>query len=76
MSKLLYLKDCSSTNDEISKVLLYPESDFVAIYTFNQKKGRGQYGNQWLVNPNENLAFTIAIKTKNIFVKKFILNWN
>ena len=75
MSKLLYLKDCSSTNDEISKVLLYPESDFVAIYTFNQKKGRGQYGNQWLVNPNENLAFTIAIKTKNIFVSDYHFNY-
>ncbi|WP_449399839.1 hypothetical protein [Chryseobacterium wanjuense] len=47
MSQLFYLKECSSTNDEISKFLLYENSDFVTLYTFNQTKGRGQYGNTW-----------------------------
>lgn len=75
MSKLFYVKDCSSTNDEISQVLLYPESDFVGIYTFNQKNGRGQYGNSWKAFPNENLAFTFALKTENIKVSNYLFNY-
>ena len=75
MSELFYQKECSSTNDEISQVLLYPHLDFVGLYTFNQTKGRGQYGNTWASQPEQNLAYTIAVKTENIALSDYLFNY-
>jgi len=75
MSQLFYQKESSSTNDEISQVLLYPHSNFVGLYTFNQTKGRGQYGNTWASQPEQNLAYTIAIKTDDIKLDNFLFNY-
>lgn len=75
MNELFYVKECSSTNDEISRFLLYPHSDFVALYTFNQTKGRGQYGNAWTSFPGQNVAFTLAVKTENIKYSDFLFNY-
>jgi BirA family biotin operon repressor/biotin-[acetyl-CoA-carboxylase] ligase len=75
MSQLFYLKECSSTNDEISKFLLYESSDFISLYTFNQTKGRGQYGNTWSSTAEKNLAFTLAVKTKHFTISDFMFNY-
>lgn len=75
MSQLFYQKECSSTNDEISQVLLYSHSNFVGLFTFNQTKGRGQYGNSWNSQPEQNLAYTIALKTADIKVSDFLFNY-
>ncbi|WP_027380466.1 biotin--[acetyl-CoA-carboxylase] ligase [Chryseobacterium daeguense] len=75
MSQLFYLKECSSTNDEISKFLLYENSDFVTLYTFNQTKGRGQYGNTWSSSAEKNLAYTLAVKTQNFTLSDFMFNY-
>jgi len=75
MSELFYQKECSSTNDEISQVLLYPHSNFVGLYTFNQTKGRGQYGNTWVSQPEQNLAYSIAVKTESIMLSDFLFNY-
>ncbi|MBV8326846.1 biotin--[acetyl-CoA-carboxylase] ligase [Chryseobacterium sp.] len=75
MSQLFSLKECSSTNDEISKFLLYENSDFTGLYTFNQTKGRGQYGNIWIPTAGKNLAYTLAVKTQNILCSDFIFNY-
>ncbi|MCJ7934250.1 MAG: biotin--[acetyl-CoA-carboxylase] ligase [Chryseobacterium sp.] len=75
MSQLFYLKECSSTNDEISKFLLYQNSDFIGLHTFNQTKGRGQYGNVWTPTAGKNLAYTLAVKTQNILCSDFIFNY-
>lgn len=75
MSDLFYQKECSSTNDEISQVLLYPDSNFVGLYTFNQTKGRGQYGNTWISTAEKNLAYTIAVKTDSISLSDFMFNY-
>lgn len=75
MSQLLYLKECSSTNDEISKFLLYENSDFIGLHTFNQTKGRGQYGNVWTQTAEKNLAYTLAVNTQNILCSDFIFNY-
>lgn len=75
MSQLFYQKECSSTNDEISQVLLYPHLNFVGLYTFNQTKGRGQYGNNWASQPEQNLAYSIAIKTQDIKLTDFLFNY-
>ncbi|MBB4806686.1 BirA family biotin operon repressor/biotin-[acetyl-CoA-carboxylase] ligase [Chryseobacterium defluvii] len=75
MSELFYLKECSSTNDEIPKFLLYGGSDFVSLYTFNQTKGRGQYGNSWASAPEQNLAYTLAVNTLNSNVPDSLFNY-
>jgi BirA family biotin operon repressor/biotin-[acetyl-CoA-carboxylase] ligase len=75
MSQLFYLKECSSTNDEISKFLLYENSDFVTLYTFNQTKGRGQYGNTWSSTAEKNLAYTLAVKTEHFMLSDFMFNY-
>lgn len=75
MSDLFYQKECSSTNDEISQVLLYPDSNFFGLYTFNQTKGRGQYGNTWISTAEKNLAYTIAVKTDSISLSDFMFNY-
>ncbi|WP_284462875.1 biotin--[acetyl-CoA-carboxylase] ligase [Chryseobacterium sp.] len=75
MSQLFYLKECLSTNDEISKFLLYENSDFIGLHTFNQTKGRGQYGNVWTQTAGKNLAYTLAVNTHNILCSDFIFNY-
>ncbi|GAA5092850.1 biotin--[acetyl-CoA-carboxylase] ligase [Chryseobacterium ginsengisoli] len=75
MSQLFYLKECSSTNDEIEKFLLYGNSDFITVYTFNQTKGRGQYGNTWSSTAEKNLAYTLAVKAENSTVSDFMFNY-
>ena len=69
MSQLFYLKECSSTNDEISKFLLYGNSDFIGLHTFNQTKGRGQYGNVW--TPTSGFMFNYYTA---ILVRDFLAN--
>jgi len=75
MSDLFYRNACSSTNDEISDVLLYPQSNFIGLYTFNQIKGRGQYGNSWTSAEEQNLAYTLAVKTSCIYHSDFLFNY-
>lgn len=75
MGQLFYLKECSSTNDEISQFLLYGNSDFTALYTFNQTKGRGQYGNTWVAAAGKNIAYTLAVKTESFLLSDFIFNY-
>lgn len=75
MSHLFYIKECSSTNDEISKFLLYENSDFVALHTFNQTGGRGQYGNTWSSTAEKNLAYTLAVKKENFSLSDFLFNY-
>ncbi|WP_175620223.1 biotin--[acetyl-CoA-carboxylase] ligase [Chryseobacterium schmidteae] len=75
MSELFYRNACSSTNDEITEVLLYPQSNFVGLYTFNQIKGRGQYGNSWASAAEQNLAYTLAIKTSCTNHSHFMFNY-
>ncbi len=75
MSPLFYLKECSSTNDEISKFLLYEDSDFFAVHTFNQTKGRGQYGNTWSSTAEKNLAYTLAVNAEHFTVSDFMFNY-
>lgn len=73
MSQLFHLENCFSTNDEII-TLLY-EDEPTAVFTFNQTKGRGQYGNIWKVIPNQNLAYSLAVKTSKINISDTFLNY-
>ncbi len=73
MSQFFHLENCFSTNDEI--ILLLNEDEPTAVFTFNQTKGRGQYGNIWKVIPDQNLAYSLAIKTSNINISDTFLNY-
>lgn len=75
MDQLFYLKECSSTNDEVSKFLLYENSDFIGVSTFNQTKGRGQYGNTWAAAAGKNVAYTLAVKADRFLLSDFIFNY-
>ena len=77
MNSLIYYKHCTSTQDEIIDFINtnYLSEDFLAVYTFNQSKGRGQYGNSWDIAPEENLAYSFAIKTKNVSVSDILFNY-
>lgn len=75
MSQLFHLKECSSTNDEVSKFLLYENSDFIGLSTFNQTKGRGQYGNTWAAAAGKNVAYTLAAKADRFLLSDFIFNY-
>lgn len=57
----IFLAQCESTNEEILKFLNDSREVIQAVYTFNQTKGKGQYGNSWECAENLNLAFTLAL---------------
>lgn len=73
MTRLHHFENCFSTNDEILSVLNEDES--TAVFTFNQTKGRGQYGNIWKVIPNQNLAYSLALKTSKVNISDIFLNY-
>lgn len=75
MDALHYLKECLSTNDEIESFLLHPSENITGVYTFNQTQGRGQYGNQWKISPNLNIAFSVAINSAQIHLRDSFFNY-
>lgn len=75
MEDLFYLEHCSSTNDELASLLLYPESNYISAYTFNQTKGRGQYGNSWDSDAGKNLAYSLAVNCAAVKVSDFLFNY-
>ncbi len=75
MSTLIFLEKCTSTNDEILRHLTLRRSDYLAIYTFNQTQGRGQYGNSWNLSVNQNLAFSIAIPVDQFSIRDQFINF-
>lgn len=73
MSQLIHLENCFSTNDEI--ITLINDDESTAVFTFNQLKGRGQYGNIWKANPNQNLAYSLAVRNDKINITDISLNY-
>lgn len=75
MAGLFYLKECKSTNDEISSFLHSGTTDLTGVYTFHQTQGKGQYGNSWECAPNLNLAFTVAVPSAFLIGKSTFVNF-
>ena len=73
MNRLLYIENCVSTQDEI--INLINEDETTAVFTFNQTKGRGHFGNKWEVITNENLAYSIAVTSDEINISDVCLNY-
>ena len=54
-----HFEELPSTNDFLANSDIYTEGSLVT--TFNQTAGRGQMGNRWLSEPNQNLAFSMRL---------------
>ena len=70
MDTLFYIQQCSSTNDEIINLLKSHDGiRELTLYTFDQTKGRGQYGNTWDTTPNQKFRsrITYSISIPQIF---------
>lgn len=76
MNAPIFLEKCISTNDEIEKYFTSKNSSHFAVYTFNQTKGRGQYGNLWESSKNQNLAYSIAIPSDEFMIRGEFLNFH
>ncbi len=76
MMRLLYLKECYSTHDEIEKFLSLATLDLQAVYTFNQTRGKGQYGNSWENVRNLSLAYSLAVPDETIKLPNHLFNFH
>lgn len=72
---LFYLKECTSTHDEIEKFLSTDLLGLQAVYTFNQTKGKGQYGNSWESGHGLNIAYSVAAPTELINLPNHLFNF-
>ena len=77
MDTLFYIQQCSSTNDEIINLLKSHDGiRELTLYTFDQTKGRGQYGNTWDTAPNQNLAFSMALLQNEVSQSDTLFNFH
>ena len=75
MIRLFYLKECSSTHDVIEKFISQDTLDLQAVHTFNQTKGKGQYGNSWESGHNLSLAYSVAVPDELIKLPNHLFNF-
>ena len=61
MNTIIFVEECTSTNDELLRFLPQTHSEILGIFTLNQTKGRGQYGNSWENATDKNIAFSLAL---------------
>ena len=76
MASIIYVNECASTNEEILHFLPSENNQLLSVYTFNQKKGKGQYGNSWQSSENLNLAFSIAVPSSLIKIQDHLFNFH
>lgn len=75
MFPLFYITSCNSTNDEVNDYLAETQCN-AAIYTFNQVRGRGQYGNIWKSEEDVNVAYSLALKVKHTNLPPNLFNYH
>ena len=73
---LIYLKECSSTQDEIERIISNDNPYLQAVYTFNQTKGKGQYGNAWESGHDLSLAYSIAVPDELVKLPNHLFNFH
>lgn len=74
MNRLYFVPECDSTQDEILAYLSH-ELQFCGLCTFNQTKGRGQYGNSWQSDKNQNIAMSFAVPSSEILLADSLFNY-
>lgn len=74
--KVIYLPTCHSTNDIASDYIAKSDiSEGTIITTSHQTAGRGQRGNTWESEPEQNLTFSLILKPKFLMpYEQFWLN--
>ncbi len=73
--RLFYLKECSSTHDVIEKFVSQDILDLQGVYTFNQTKGKGQYGNSWDSGHNLSLSYSVAVPNELVKLPNHLFNF-
>lgn len=67
---IVFVPECPSTNDLASTLLLLPTTvEGTVVITNNQTAGRGQRGNTWQTEANQNLTFSLIVKPSFLPVK-------
>jgi len=63
MQNLIVLEEAPSTNDSLKDLLANtePTPEFTAIMAKYQSRGKGQRGAGWLVEPGQNLTFSLLL---------------
>jgi len=75
MNSILYTKSTESTNDTLLELVDTTSNGIFAVYTFNQTRGRGQYGNTWHMQKDKNIAYSFAIKAKQVKLQDSYFNF-
>jgi BirA family biotin operon repressor/biotin-[acetyl-CoA-carboxylase] ligase len=76
MTPLYHLSQCESTNSEILNFLPSDTPSLVALFTENQTKGRGQYGNRWQSGQHLNLAYSLAVPCQSFSSSALVFNFH
>lgn len=76
MASILYLNEVESTNQYLSELVESKKvEDGTAVVSFNQTKGRGQKGNTWFSEPDNNICYSIVIYPDSIVARnQFIIS--
>ena len=61
MYPLFYLSESLESTNEAILNYHTPSRPNIAIYTFNQINGKGQYGNTWKMPKDQNIAYSLLI---------------
>lgn len=69
-----YLNNSNSTMDDVFS-FINKNVTALAVYTFDQRQGRGQYGNKWQSPSGEYLAYSLATKTSEIALSGSLFNY-
>ncbi|MDO4224572.1 MAG: biotin--[acetyl-CoA-carboxylase] ligase, partial [Bergeyella zoohelcum] len=70
-----HIEECTSTNDAVVSYISQQPLG-VALFTFCQTQGRGQYGNTWASPRNQNLAYSIALPLDKIHASDVSFNFH
>ena len=76
MTNLFYLPECTSTQDEIENFISAESIHPQAVFSFNQTKGKGQYGNTWELSKDLNIAYSLAIPLELIKLPNHLFNFH
>ncbi|NME66356.1 biotin--[acetyl-CoA-carboxylase] ligase [Flammeovirga aprica] len=74
---VIYMPSCHSTNDHVGTLLSQDKNlkEGTIVLTPEQTKGRGQRGNTWESNPNENITASFLLRPQFITARnQFQLN--
>lgn len=75
MNRLFFISECESTNDSIEDYFDPLNIGITGLCTFNQTKGKGQYGNKWQEAKNQNIAISFAHHPKMITLADSLFNY-